>query len=261
MPKYTPTKDDTRSPLSPHNSNNGKSPKSPSNITKQSNRASFATPQYFPQKIAKFSPKSASKAAITSAGKKKKFNFDNPKVKKLLDKLSKKTSHDQAATGGEGAESSNLNRLKRLLFRKKNKQALQKDKENIETEYTFTECSDDANSLYFGTEMSSDGELSEEELDLAYGLEHLDSNGIMMSPPTKRPSMLAASSRSSMAFSSSGSERKIGLSLQHLFTKRREEQKRAEDIIEKFDIKKQLESDLSVADTIFGKWQRENEQQ
>ncbi|KAG2377596.1 hypothetical protein C9374_009112 [Naegleria lovaniensis] len=257
MPKYTPTKEDTRSPLSPHNNNNnnGKSPKSPSNITKQPNRASFATPQYFPQKISKFSPKSASKAAITSAGKKKKFNFDNPKVKKLLDKLSKKNNSQE----GSGVESSNLNRLKRLLFRKKNKQALQKDKENMETEYTFTECSDDANSLYFGTEMSSEGELSEEELDLTYGLDHLD-NGIMMSPPTKRPSALAASSRSSIAFTGSNSERRPGLSLQHLFTKRREEQKRAEEIIDKFDIKKQLESEMSVADTIFGKWQRENVQ-
>ncbi|EFC45076.1 predicted protein [Naegleria gruberi] len=234
--KFTPTKDQqenrkssARSPLSPIVISPNCSIRGSTTTASPSSRFSktFSTPQ--PAKITKFSPKSANKA---STQKKKRLNFNSPSVKKLLDKIAKKSV--------EGGETSNLKRLKRLIFRKK---AVQENKENFEnTEYTFTECSDDG-SFYFGTEKSSEGEMSEEELDFAFGLDHQDFG--MMSP--KRPSVLSSASRSSI-----NPAEKRGFSLQHLF-KKREEIKKAEEIIEKFDISKQLE-DLSVADTILGQW-------
>ena len=234
MPSHTPTRDSkdmthvVKSPKSPH-----LSPR----ISPSGRVRNFSTPPYQPAKIQKFSPMSANKA-ITQA-KKKRFNFENPKVKRLLDKLSQKSD----------SPSSNLNRLKRLLFRKKKHMH---DKENMENTATEDDCytyTDDT--YYFGTEIDSDGELSEEELDFAFGLDSLDNHISGIMSPTKRSVMASTSStRSSMALDS-----KQKFSLSHLFGKTKQQQMpsnavESSAIPARFDIRSQLESDLSVADAI-----------
>ncbi|KAL9657604.1 hypothetical protein ABK040_012684 [Willaertia magna] len=232
MPKFTPQREEKVQ---------SKSPRSPMQIVSPVNNKNFSTPPYSGGKITKYSPKSASKAI----SRKKKFNFDSPKIKNLLQKINAKTQNSSNV-----GSPSNLLRLKRLILKKlkKEKSKNKDDKSNDMNDETCPSITDD--SYYFSTTMGdSDCDLTEDdELTLdEYVIDGFDKE-IGLTPKKQSNSFLSRSN-------SVNTNDKKKMSLPNFFKKNKSENTDNNNT-KPLDIERQLDFEqMSVADKILGEWQ------